>query len=396
MNTPFLPQNNNPLFTPFKKNNFYMTSSNNYQNLSNSSEIFLGSMKDFSNNNKNNIPLLNNFQFNISHPKGRKLLEDFNKYTLNKNVENQENNINNNHINNNNINSSKYNISNNNFSFLIPININEKKYDNKKESEIKTEIIKTNKIIISDNNASINHNMFFTDYGLGYKCNCQKTQCNKFYCQCYREKRYCFNCNCVGCNNQKPDYLSTNKQQCNENNKEKKTITVSCTCTKSGCNKNYCECYKSKVKCNSLCRCRNCENCKEGNIEKYDNNNGFKNYECCLANSVFIVKNEITVEDINKNQNQKKKKSPIKREIKILINENLLSSFSSEENGNVGYKRKRKKGDKDINIDKFTPNKKPKLSDENTDDATKNKKKYIEGDLFDKDGKLILTNFKFD
>ena len=395
MNRPFLQQYNNPLFTPFKKNNYYMTSSNNYKNLSSSSGILWGRMKDFSNNNKNNIPLLNNCQFNNPHPKGRKLIEDFNKYSLNKNVENQENTINNNHINNNN-NSPNYNISNNNFSFLTPINKNEKEIGNIKESEIKTEIIKTNKIIISDNNTTINHNMFFTDYGLGYKCNCQKTQCNKFYCQCFREKRYCFNCNCVGCNNQKPDYLSTNKQQENENNKEKKSIIISCTCTKSGCNKNYCECFKSKVKCNNLCRCRNCENCKDGKIENY-NNNGFNNYECCLANSVFIVKNKIIVEDINQNQSQNKKKAPIKREIKILINENLLPSFSSEENENVGHKRKRKKGiNKERNVEKYTPNKKPKLSDENTDDATKNKKNYIEGDLFDKDGKLILTNFKFD
>ena len=133
MNRPFLQQYNNPLFTPFKKNNYYMTSSNNYKNLSSSSGILWGRMKDFSNNNKNNIPLLNNCQFNNPNPKGRKLIEDFNKYSLNKNVENQENTINNNHINNNN-NSPNYNISNNNFSFLTPINKNEKEIENKKES----------------------------------------------------------------------------------------------------------------------------------------------------------------------------------------------------------------------------------------------------------------------
>ena len=110
MNVPFLPQYNNPPFTPFKKTNFNMTSSNHYQNLSSSSGIIWGRMKDFSNNNKNNIPPLNNFQYNNPYPKGRKLIEDFNKFTLNKNVENQENNINNNHAYNNNINSSNYDI----------------------------------------------------------------------------------------------------------------------------------------------------------------------------------------------------------------------------------------------------------------------------------------------
>jgi hypothetical protein len=367
-----------------------MNSSNNYKNLSSSSGFIWNKMKDLSNNNKNNNPSLNTFQFNIPHQKGRKLIEDFNKYSLNKNNENEENTINNNHVNNNNF--SNFNISNNNFSFLTPINDIEKDNIGKKESEKKTEIIKTNKIIISDNNTINNNHMFFTDYGLGYKCNCQKTQCNKFYCQCFRQKRYCFNCNCVGCNNKKPDYLSTNKQQGNEENKDKKEIIISCTCTKRGCNKNYCECFKSKVKCNNSCRCRNCENCEDGKFEK---SNGLKNYECCMANSVSIVKNEIMVEDINKNKS--KKKTPIKRQIKIRINENLLSSFSSDENENVGHKRKRKKeNDLDINAGKYTPNKKLKLSEENTDDATKIKKNYIEGDLFDKDGKLILTNFKFD
>ena len=45
---------------------------------------------------------------------------------------------------------------------------------------------------------------------------------------------------------------------------------------------------------------------------------------------------------------------------------------------------------------KYTPKKKSKISDANTEDATKIKKNIIEGDLFDKNGKLILTNFKFD
>ena len=55
-----------------------------------------------------------------------------------------------------------------------------------------------------------------------------------------------------------------NNKQNNENNNEindnnlKKLII--CTCSKSGCNKNYCECYKAKVKCNNKCRCIKCLN----------------------------------------------------------------------------------------------------------------------------------------
>ena len=356
-----------------------MASSNNLKNFSSSSGIVWGRMKEYN----NNIPILSNFQIINNHQKGRKLLEDFNKI-CNKNLENEVNAINNNLINNTNNISSNYNISNNNFSFLTPNNKPQK--ETEKESEKKNEIIKENKIIINDNN--VNHNMFFTDYGLGYKCNCQKTQCNKYYCQCFREGRYCFNCNCIDCNNQKPEYFPTNKHLIEEENKDKKNISVSCTCTKSGCNKNYCECFKNKVKCNSLCRCRNCENCEERKEEK---NIGLQNYECCPANSVFIIKNKIVLEDVNRNN---KKNEPIKRLIKININEDFLSSCSSEEKENLGHKRKRN-NDSNIEIEKTKSNKNSKLSDENTDEATKNKnKKHLEGDLFDKNGKLILINFK--
>lgn len=359
-----------------------MTSS---KKLSNSSGNAWERIKNFSNNNKNNNPPTLNFPLNNQNQTGRKLLEDFNKFPMNKIVENEANNQNNNNI------SFSFGVSNNNFSFLTPENKIKKENENEKVAEKKTEIIKTNKILINDNitTTNNNHNMFFTDYGDGYKCNCQKTQCNKYYCQCFRENRYCFNCNCTGCNNQKPEFFASNKHQGEEENKDKKNIPISCTCTKSGCNKNYCECYKNKVKCNDLCRCRNCENCEEGKFDK--NVLNILNYECCLANSVFIIKNKIVVEDISKKKI--KKNFPIKREIKITISENLLSSLS-DENESIGNKRKRQSNN-DMDSEKFSnSNKKSKLSDEYTDEATKKKKNYIEGDLFDKDGKLILTNFK--
>ena len=84
------------------------------------------------------------------------------------------------------------------------------------------------------------YKLFFTDYGFGYKCNCTKTGCNKFYCQCFNRGRYCHVCNCINCNNKKPDYISSNKRP-KESEEKNKTILISCTCTKSGCNKNYCE-----------------------------------------------------------------------------------------------------------------------------------------------------------
>ena len=402
-----------------------MGSSNNLKNYSSSSGNIWRRLKDYNYNNNNiNIPPI--LSIINPHPKGRKLIEDFNKLTNNKNIENEMNTINDSNINKNSTNN-KYNISNNNFAFLTPSNNKPKKeeetekekekekekkndnvMENKKESEIKKEIIEKNNIIINDKNNIENdntniintnnhNNMFFTDYGLGYKCNCQKTQCNKNYCQCFSEGRYCFNCNCIDCNNKKPEYFATNKHQIEEENKDKKDINISCTCTKSGCNKNYCECFKNKVKCNNLCRCRNCENCEDGK-DKDEKILNFQNFKCCPANSIFIIKNKIVLEDINKIKsiNKNKKKNVIKRQINITVNENLLSSCSSEENENlnIGHKRKRN-NDKKMDIEKSASNKKSKISDENTDETTKCKKNNNnEGNLFDKNGKLILTNFK--
>ena len=139
--------------------------------------------------------------------------------------------------------------------------------------------------------------------------------------------------------------------------------------------KNYCECFKSKVRCNSLCHCRNWENCEEGKEEK---NIGLKNDECCPTNSIFIIKNNIFLEGVNKNN---KKSEGIKRKIKITINENLLSPFSSEEKENLGHKRKRN-SDSNIEIEKSESNKNSKFSDENTNETTKNKKKKILKGIF--------------
>ena len=333
------------------------------------------------------------FSLSNNHPKGRKLIEDFNKFTIGKNSENI-NNIKNEKkeqilniiINNNN--TQNYNISNNTLSFLTPNNKKEKE-----ETEKMNDLKKSNKSNDNSLNSNTNkHNMFFTDYGLGYKCNCQKTQCNKYYCQCFREKRYCFNCNCQGCNNQKPEYQYSNKHPSKEKRKDQKEIFVTCTCTKSGCNKNYCECFKSGLKCNSSCRCRNCENCEGG---KPDKNNKELLYECCPENSVFIVKNKLVLEDINKDENVKQFE-PVKRIIKIMINENLLSS-SSEENENVNKKRKRKKDSENEFFGNNISNKKSKISEENSKEINKSKIKKendTKNDLFDKDGKIILKNFK--
>jgi hypothetical protein len=89
-------------------------------------------------------------------------------------------------------------------------------------------------------------------------CSCTKTKCIKKYCECYANKIYCIDCHCVDCMN-KYIYLNNNNNSSNIKDSSENEKIV-CTCTKSNCNKKYCECYKSGKKCNDECRCSNCLN----------------------------------------------------------------------------------------------------------------------------------------
>ena len=163
------------------------------------------------------------FRNNTNFPKGRKLLEDF----------------------------EKINIIHQNESTTNKNNYQESLNDNKNQNNNWDELNNIGKV---DNSNETEQNQktkkFFTELGAGYKCSCAKTHCNRFYCECYREKRYCLNCNCIGCQNKPPKNSCSNKHPDNEADYQENGI-ISCTCTKSGCNKKYCECYKNGTKCNS-------------------------------------------------------------------------------------------------------------------------------------------------
>ena len=96
-------------------------------------------------------------------------------------------------------------------------------------------------------------------------CSCTKTRCIKKYCECFANKRSCIDCHCSDCLNNSEFYQ---KDQNNYKNNEK-IDKIICTCEKSNCNKKYCECFKAGVFCNNKCRCLNCKNKSEN--EKSEN-----------------------------------------------------------------------------------------------------------------------------
>ena len=218
-----------------------------------------------------------------------------------------------------------------------------------------------NNDINSGGNKNILKTKFFTDYNCSLKCSCFKTQCDKYYCECFRSRRYCINCNCRNCSNKPPkNWTSDKKNNINKelNIKDKK---IFCTCSKSGCKYKYCECYKIGQECSDLCRCIKCENSKNPKI----NNNGIiKLLKICLVNSIKIANNQIFQEEReinNKKQfiNKKRKKPGIKK-----------------------GKKESQNDDEEENINKNGKKEKEKDNDNYTDD------------LFDKDGKMIFTHIK--
>ena len=96
-------------------------------------------------------------------------------------------------------------------------------------------------------------------------CSCNKTKCIKKYCECFANNKLCTNCLCLDCRN-KDIFINAFGINPEEKNKTKEIIV--CTCSKSGCNKKYCECFKEGLKCNIKCRCINCLNLPEEQLIK--------------------------------------------------------------------------------------------------------------------------------
>lgn len=110
-------------------------------------------------------------------------------------------------------------------------------------------------------------------------CNCTKSQCLKLYCDCFANGEFCSSCNCISCHNNLDHEEERQKaiRQCLERNPHafhpkigkgragdtERRHTKGCNCRRSGCLKNYCECYEAKILCSGLCKCCGCKNFEE-------------------------------------------------------------------------------------------------------------------------------------
>lgn len=113
-------------------------------------------------------------------------------------------------------------------------------------------------------------------------CNCKRSRCLKLYCDCFRFKKYCGDCNCNDCANL-PEYeryrqeaiasiLERNPEALKpkivkpEDERGAKEHLSGCHCKKSNCLKKYCECYTAHVPCSERCRCQDCKNTSEHHV----------------------------------------------------------------------------------------------------------------------------------
>lgn len=115
-------------------------------------------------------------------------------------------------------------------------------------------------------------------------CNCDRSNCLKLYCECFKAGELCVECNCKNCYNNTAYNLKRKKTinailAKNKDAFKRRVTGVSkaggarvtplpvdwhtrheCHCSKSNCLKGYCECFQSGEFCSQTCHCLHCFN----------------------------------------------------------------------------------------------------------------------------------------
>uniref|UniRef100_A0A1B6JGB0 CRC domain-containing protein n=1 Tax=Homalodisca liturata TaxID=320908 RepID=A0A1B6JGB0_9HEMI len=137
-------------------------------------------------------------------------------------------------------------------------------------------------------------------------CNCTKSQCLKLYCDCFANGEFCFQCNCNSCFNNLDHEEERQRaiKACLERNPnafrpkigkgyvgDERRHNKGCNCKRSGCLKNYCECYEAKIPCSNNCKCIGCRNVEESKDARERNNS-----EGSKINQQIAVKSKLKSE----------------------------------------------------------------------------------------------------
>ncbi|XP_049291636.1 protein lin-54 homolog [Anopheles funestus] len=144
-------------------------------------------------------------------------------------------------------------------------------------------------------------------------CNCTKSQCLKLYCDCFANGEYCYNCNCKDCFNtfdhdherqkairstleRNPNAFKPKIGSIGSTDDGTRLHTKGCNCKRSGCLKNYCECYEGKIPCSSNCKCVGCRNTENFDMvyEYYSSNDAStKSVEEGSQSNILIIPDKI-------------------------------------------------------------------------------------------------------